>query len=447
VEAAPHQPCTDVAITPASLAEVAAGANVKLTHKQGAEVGHLKEDVVLGPDTGHVEDHLPELQDSPQGNVSLSEALHQLWLRMTGGAEAAKLHPSSTLGSVQQGSVTAQEQQEPNAVRIALNANSADCVSHILDAVLSEKVTPGSYHAITRALPEVAEKYPTMCESFLTELPLCVLGEMEIPSALAGKGVIVEAANSYTSYKEVWQQALSLEKAAAGGAMIVMEAAMVRLPYAATVGAQSILSTLVESTVPVETFGSATVKAIIDYKWKRFARRRIYTKSLVYLIYVLLFTAFAVVISDDNPFYSFMDLLSYSKGRSIVALSCEHCCHPALPTLLPPFSAHTAATPALPTLLPAMPRPRQEIFQLYKLGASAYFDSFWNLLDLASYGATLIIMPCVVARYGVGQGHFVPALVAIEVIMLWIKQMFFALAIDGLGTFIYMTIEIIKGMR
>ncbi|GFH15518.1 uncharacterized protein HaLaN_11758 [Haematococcus lacustris] len=207
---------------------------------------------------------------------------------------------------------------------------------------------------------------------------------MEIPSALAGKGVIVEAANSYTSYKEVWQQALSLEKAAAGGAMIVMEAAMVRLPYAATVGAQSILSTLVESTVPVETFGSATVKAIIDYKWKRFARRRIYTKSLVYLIYVLLFTAFAVVISDDNPFFSFMDLLSYSKGRSIVALSC----------VLFLFGLYYMA---------------QEIFQLY---------NFWNLLDLASYGATLIIMPCVVARYGVGQGHFVPALVAIEVIML-----------------------------
>ncbi|GFH27316.1 WD_REPEATS_REGION domain-containing protein, partial [Haematococcus lacustris] len=102
--------------------------------------------------------------------------------------------------------------QEPNAVRIALSAGSADCVNHILDAVLSEKVTPGSYHAITRALPEVAEKYPTMCEAFLTGLPLLVLGEMEIPSTLAGQGVIVEAAASYTSYKEVWQQALALDK-------------------------------------------------------------------------------------------------------------------------------------------------------------------------------------------------------------------------------------------
>jgi hypothetical protein len=44
----------------------------------------------------------------------------------------------------------ADEVSEPNAISIALAANSADCVSHLLDAVLSEKVTPGSYNAITQ---------------------------------------------------------------------------------------------------------------------------------------------------------------------------------------------------------------------------------------------------------------------------------------------------------
>lgn len=72
--------------------------------------------------------------------------------------------------------------------------------------------------------------------------------------------------------------------------MVVMEAVMVRLPFAAGRGKGSLLHTLVESDVPVETFGSSTVRAIIDYKWRRFAKRQIYTKSLIYLIYVLLFT-------------------------------------------------------------------------------------------------------------------------------------------------------------
>jgi hypothetical protein len=40
----------------------------------------------------------------------------------------------------------------------------------------------------------------------------------------------------------------------------------------------------------VETFGASTVKSIIDYKWKRFARKQIYTKACVYLLYVVLFT-------------------------------------------------------------------------------------------------------------------------------------------------------------
>ena len=49
------------------------------------------------------------------------------------------------------------------------------------------QVTPGSYSAVTAALPEVADQYPTMCEAFLTKLPLRILGEIEIPSKVAAK--------------------------------------------------------------------------------------------------------------------------------------------------------------------------------------------------------------------------------------------------------------------
>lgn len=37
--------------------------------------------------------------------------------------------------------------------------------------------------------------------------------------------------------------------------------------------------------------------------------------------------------------------------------------------------------------------------------------------------------------------------VAAEVIMLWVKLLFFGLAIDGVGTFIFMTAELIKGLK
>ena len=63
--------------------------------------------------------------------------------------------------------------------------------------------------------------------------------------------------------------------------MVVMEASMVRLPYAANLGKGSMLHTLVESSVPVQAYGSETVKAIIHYKWQKFAKWKIFTKAVV----------------------------------------------------------------------------------------------------------------------------------------------------------------------
>ncbi len=54
-----------------------------------------------------------------------------------------------------------------------------------------------------------------------------------------------------------------------------------------------------------------------------------------------------------------------------------------------------------------------EGIQLRKLGMAAYFGSFWNFLDLASYTAALVITPSVVLRFGLQNGGFVYALVGV----------------------------------
>eukprot|EP00798_Chlamydomonas_sp_ICE-L_P021485 gene21485-28461_t len=56
-------------------------------------------------------------------------------------------------------------------------------------------------------------------------------------------------------------------------------------------------------------------------------------------------------------------------------------------------------------------------------------------------------MPCQLTRYGLAYNDFMWPLVAVETLLLWVKAGFFGLAVDGLGTFIYMTSEIVKGMR
>lgn len=78
--------------------------------------------------------------------------------------------------------------------------------------------------------------------------------------------------------------------------MVVMEAVMVRLPFPAAIGNDSLLHTLGESRVPVRTFGSETVNAIITYKWRKFAQRQIYTKTIIYMVYLLLYTVYAILL-------------------------------------------------------------------------------------------------------------------------------------------------------
>ncbi len=76
---------------------------------------------------------------------------------------------------------------------------------------------------------------------------------------------------------------------------------------------------------------------------------QIYTKSLVYLTYVLTFTAFAIVFSDDVPTNTFHDLLHYRKGQATIGLS----------LVLFLFGVYFML---------------MEMYQLYTIGSRAYFD-------------------------------------------------------------------------
>ncbi len=77
--------------------------------------------------------------------------------------------------------------------------------------------------------------------------------------------------------------------------MVVMQALMVQLPFAGSLGHDSMLMRLVESAVGVNAYGSETVRAVIAFKWKKFARRDIYTKAVLYLIFLAIWTAFAIL--------------------------------------------------------------------------------------------------------------------------------------------------------
>ena len=83
--------------------------------------------------------------------------------------------------------------------------------------------------------------------------------------------------------------------------MVVMQAAMVQLPFAAAVGDDSLLLRLVESDVAVNTYGCETLNAVISFKWRKFAMREIYTKTIIFMTFLVTYTAYAVILRQVVP--------------------------------------------------------------------------------------------------------------------------------------------------
>ena len=55
-----------------------------------------------------------------------------------------------------------------------------------------------------------------------------------------------------------------------------------------------------------------------------------------------------------------------------------------------------------------------EGLQLIQLGPSAYFDSFWNFIDIASYCIAMMIPPFALLRIGLTENGYVPAMVRLQ---------------------------------
>ena len=75
-----------------------------------------------------------------------------------------------------------------------------------------------------------------------------------------------------------------------------MQASMVRLPFATDTGDESFLTRLVDSGVSLNAYGCETLNAIITYKWETYARRSIYIKMIIYMIFLACFSALAIIV-------------------------------------------------------------------------------------------------------------------------------------------------------
>lgn len=282
-----------------------------------------------------------------------------------------------------------------NALALALNSKSSECVQVLLDAAAAEKVSWGSYHAITDMVPELAVRYPYMCYGFLAHLKLQKIGELEVPVEVMTDvdQSIIRTAPFFTNVRELWKSHLKLHqiKNIATQPYAHVEASMVRLPFACAVGKESLLHTLVTSNVPVQAFGTPTVRAVIKHKWRLYGSLRLTIRSINYIIYTIIFTCFCVIYAMEDRNLNVKDY--WNSGTT-----------PKVEMLLSAYLFIQTAWFAW-----------MELSQIFAIGLMQYFASVWNFLDVVTITLMLIIMPFHAARVSALDGQALSAMIAFEV--------------------------------
>ncbi len=88
-----------------------------------------------------------------------------------------------------------------------------------------------------------------------------------------------------------------------------------------------------------------------------------------------------------------------------------------------------------------------EAAQLVKTGLWLYFKSGWNTLDLTSIALMLIIVPLHWARVSILASQAVGPMIAFEVLLIWFKLFFYALAFEPTGPVVHRVFQITFALR
>ncbi len=82
------------------------------------------------------------------------------------------------------------------------------------------------------------------------------------------------------------------------------------------------------------------------------------------------------------------------------------------------------------------------------MGVSLYLKSMWNLLDMISIMLMIVIVPMHIARVSMdpSTGALAP-LIAFEVVFVWFKTFFYALAFEPTGPVVHRVFQITYAVR
>ncbi|KXZ45832.1 hypothetical protein GPECTOR_50g626 [Gonium pectorale] len=170
-------------------------------------------------------------------------------------------------------------------------------------------------------------------------------------------------------------------------------------------------------------FGTRVLRAMILFKWNYFTKYFIILQLLLHATYMAVFTAYAFTIKDMMP------VDGREKGPGAHTAGCQ---------LQAPTRVQTGLLTALAVM--TVDFAVQEIRQIRHFGLR-FFMHTWDLLDVASVA---LVVASIVLHFSCTSGVSpltLRGLAAVQIVLLFMRLLYYAMASDKLGSFVRMVLE------
>jgi hypothetical protein len=333
-----------------------------------------------------------------------------------------------------------------DALALAIKYSDDGLVYDLLMSVADGKSTHMSAASVTACWADLCDQFPDLVVVFLSKMQLETVADSFkygdttgiLNTEQSGDRMVVNGSADYIPdcVPTFWDVCLrgrlspKLAKAAAAGEKPVQKrcnSLRVGLPFASAPGMDGMLKPLVTSEVNTQVFGTPVVRALLKWKWEKFACRAFMLECFFHMLQLVSFTSFAILLSYEKQF------------------PCDSTSTP--PTFIERFGNPISIVGLVMetfSLAIALRNLSKEFRQMWAAGSPwKYFSDAWNILDFISYTIIIFILPLNLVAEQVAtceQGQYstpgLQQLVAIEVIFLWGELVHFAQGFRSTGALV-----------
>ncbi|GMH42925.1 hypothetical protein BSKO_10847 [Bryopsis sp. KO-2023] len=204
-----------------------------------------------------------------------------------------------------------------NALQQAIDLRSPDVIDLLLELILDGQVASlETSRVLGESLLQLLDVYPSIFFRTISDSRMLRhLGEVMAPETAFRRTALLEDTSDVGHPPEdgvqgFWRRMQADKMVMNEGVQVKAHARFVPYPDLAQVGSRGMLRQLLMSGAPIQIFGTAPIRGVIQYKWNSFAKRILLENLSLYTALLFLFTLFSILrgfhgqhrLSDDNPF-------------------------------------------------------------------------------------------------------------------------------------------------